>query len=248
MKKLLAAIRFLTILPIPRAWGGEDNQAGNLAGSPAYFPVVGVLLGGLTALITWGVLQVIPPLPAAVIVVLLLAAVSGGLHLDGLADSADGFFSSRKPERILEIMRDSQIGSMGALVLIGVLLLKVAGLAVLPDTQIVAAAFFMPVAGRSALTVSMGLLPYVRGQNGLGTVFYQNQHRLTVLGAIIILSGAGWLTFVGPGLAVTAMVLLAILLFARYSRKKIGGATGDTLGAACELAETIVPLGLCGIL
>lgn len=248
MKKLLAAIRFLTVLPIPSARGDEENQAGDLAGSPAYFPAVGILLGGLIALITWGVIQVMPALPAAVIAVLLLAAVSGGLHLDGLADSADGFLSSRKPERILEIMRDSQIGAMGALVLIGVLFLKVAGLSVLPETQMVGAVFLMPPAGRSALTLSMGLLPYVRDRDGLGTAFYQDQHWSAVLAAIVILTGAGWLTFAGAGVAVTVMVLLTILGFAGYSRKIIGGATGDTLGAACEVAETMVPLGLCMIL
>ena len=248
MKKFFAAIRFLTVLPIPSAWGGGENQAENLAGSPIYFPVVGILLGGLIALITWAVIQVMPALPAAVIAVLLLAAISGALHLDGLADSADGFFSSRKPERILEIMRDSQIGTMGALVLFGALFLKVAGLSVLSDIQMVGAVFLMPVAGRSALSISMALLPYARGENGLGTVFYQRQHWQTVPAAILILTGAGGLTFAEAGLAVAAAVLLAILLVARYIRKQIGGATGDTLGATCEVAETIAPLVLCAAL
>lgn len=112
MNSFLAALRFLTILPIP---GRRGHAPDDLRRSLWSFPLVGLLLGGMTGGIFWAVGPYLPPPIAAVLAVLVLLSWSGGLHLDGVADCGDAFFSSRSRERMLEIMRDSRIGAMGVI-------------------------------------------------------------------------------------------------------------------------------------
>jgi len=92
MKRLVAAIRFLTILPLPGRWGTEEAD---LAGSVVFFPIVGLLIGAVVAALAFGLVHILPPAVVSVLIVIALAAVSGGLHLDGLSDTADGFLSAR---------------------------------------------------------------------------------------------------------------------------------------------------------
>jgi len=241
MRRLLAAVRFLTILPVPGTCGcGEDD----LARSVPFFPVVGVLIGALVSALAFGLGQVLPPLPAAVLIVIALLTVSGGLHLDGLSDTADGFLSSRKRDRMLEIMRDSHVGAMGVIAIVCVLLLKVAALASLPSETAWRCVFLMPLAGRCALVVSMAILPYARPEGGLATVFYGRRPKAEAVFSVAALAGAGWLLLGEAGLIAAAASLALVFLFAAYTRRKIGGATGDTLGAACELAEIAPALAL----
>jgi adenosylcobinamide-GDP ribazoletransferase len=140
----MAALRFLTVIPLPGKIGTSEEE---LAHAVPFFPIVGLLLGCMAVPVAKIVFILLPPLPAALLTVLLLLGFSGGLHLDGLADTADGFFSARSTERMLEIMKDSSIGTMGAIALILVLLLKTACLASLND-HILSAVFLMPLAGR----------------------------------------------------------------------------------------------------
>ena len=239
MKRFLAAVRFLTILPVPGRFGSAEAD---LARSVPFFPIVGLLIGGLAAALALGLSEALPQLPAAVLVVVALAVSSGGLHLDGLSDTADGFFSSREPQRILEIMRDSHAGPMGVVAIVCVLLLKAAALASVPPADLWRAAFLMPVAGRCAVVVMMAVLPYVRPEGGLGSVFYRSRTPAVWLWALLVLCAAGYLVGGPPGLAAGAISLAAALLFAEYARRKIGGATGDTLGAVCEIAEVVPAL------
>ena len=109
MKRFLAAIQFLTILPLPRGLCPDERALG---GSLPFFPVVGLGIGAAVALIDRGLGSLFPVGVTSVLAVILLIAASGGLHLDGLADTADGFFSSRPRERIFEIMRDNRTGPM----------------------------------------------------------------------------------------------------------------------------------------
>ncbi|MBI4831219.1 MAG: adenosylcobinamide-GDP ribazoletransferase [Candidatus Lindowbacteria bacterium] len=110
VKSFIAALRFLTIAPIPARWA---NEAEYLSRSVPLFPIVGLLIGAAIVTADFGMNLLFPSLLANGITVVALVAVSGGLHIDGLADTADGFFSSRPRERILEIMRDSRTGPMG---------------------------------------------------------------------------------------------------------------------------------------
>jgi len=239
---LAAALRFLTLLPLPGRLGSSEAE---LAHAAPFFPLVGLLLGCIAAPAAQILFHLLPPLPAAVLLTFLLLAFSGGLHLDGLADTADGFFSARSSERMLEIMKDSCIGTMGAAALIVILLLKIACLASLSADKLLAAAFLLPVAGRAAILLLMALLPYAR-EGGLGSLFAVYFHSgagwIASSGGFLLLTWAAYAAAGPSGLTVVLAVLLLTFLFALLCRSKIGGATGDTLGAACELAEAAAAL------
>jgi len=236
MRRFLAAIRFLTILPLP---GARGTAEADLAGSTPFFPLVGLLLGTGGAAVAWTLSLATPPLVTSAVIVIVLVSFSGGLHMDGLSDTADGFFSSEPRARILEIMRDSQIGAMGVMAVVGVLLVKFAALASLPPADLWRAVFLIPLAGRSALVVQMAVLRSIR-PNGLGALFSKARPRLSAICAVAVLALAGWALAGTCGLGAASLCVLTALGFARYCYWKIGGATGDTYGAGCEIAE-IVP-------
>jgi adenosylcobinamide-GDP ribazoletransferase len=235
MKPLLAAIRFLTILPVPGAWGTAEED---LARSVPWFPLIGLLLGAAAAGLAWVMSCTAPPMLAAAAIVCVLLGFSGCLHLDGLADTADGFLSSRPRQRILEIMKDSHIGAMGVIAIACVLLLKFAAMASLSAAALWPAVLVMPLAGRCAIVVQMALLPYAR-PDGLGAIFYQRQSRWAAVWAAGVLAAVGLGILGWRGLAVWAVCMAVTAAFSVYAYRKIGGATGDTFGAVCEIVEAV---------
>jgi adenosylcobinamide-GDP ribazoletransferase len=240
MHSLLAAIRFLTIVPIPGDWGTADDD---LARCVPWFPVIGLLLGAVAAAVAWGLSLVAPPMVAAALIVVLLLSFAGCLHLDGLADTADGLLSSRPRERALEIMKDSHIGAMGVIAIVCVLLLKFASLASLPLSSLWPAVLLMPLAGRCAIVVSMALLPCAR-PDGLASVFYRRSARWAAVWAIGVLAAVAW-GILGPrGLIVAAACITVALAVSAYVYRKLAGATGDTFGAVCEIVEIVPALTL----
>ncbi|MGO8690727.1 MAG: adenosylcobinamide-GDP ribazoletransferase [Thermoguttaceae bacterium] len=241
MKRLLAAIRFLTIVPLPGTWGTAESD---LAGSVPFFPVVGLLLGAAAAALAWALGHVAPQLVAAALLLVAMMSFSGCLHLDGLSDTADGFLSCRDRERILEIMRDSHAGAMGLITVVAVLLVKFAALASLAPASLWPAAGLMPLAGRAAICMHLALLPPAH-PDGLGALFSRDRHVAAALGAMALLAVAAT-ALLGParGLTLAAACLAVTLLLAAYVYRKLGGATGDTLGAACEIVEVVPALGL----
>jgi adenosylcobinamide-GDP ribazoletransferase len=240
MKPLLAAIQFLTIFPIPSHFQAGEKE---LRQSVICFPIVGLILGGVLAVLDYGVCRLFPPLPANVVMVILMLTISGCFHMDGLADTADGFLSSRPRERILEIMKDSRVGPMGVIAIVCVLALKIAALFSVPGLLHWRVVLLMPLAGRCTLVLGMKAVPYARTQGGLVSVFGRPSWP-AVIAAISILPAAAWLVLDMPGLAITGSIFLMTILFSLWCRNKIGGFTGDTLGAACEIAE-ILPALIC---
>lgn len=236
MKAMLAAVGFLTIFPVPLA---ERERTTRLNESVAFFPVVGLLIGLVVATLDSVFRVFAPPLLASALIVVALAAVSGGLHLDGLADTADGFFSSRPREKILEIMRDSRTGPMGVTAIVCVVLVKFAAISSIGADTRWMSILLIPFAGRCALVIMLNLLPYARSQGGLATPFRREPSVNAVMWTAGILVVLGYLTLGSSGLAVAASSLAGTLLFAACSHLKIRGYTGDTLGATCEIAETI---------
>ncbi len=239
MRPFLAALQFLTICPVPERFrAGKAELEKALSG----FPLVGLIIGSLLSLLDAGLRHLFPLLLASVILVIVLMLTSGALHCDGLADTADGFFSSQPRERILEIMKDSRTGPMGVMAIISVLMLKVAALTAVPAPARWWALLLTPLAAYSAIILNVVLLPYARPEGGLGGIFGKHHSIRHAVGAALIVFVVGWLAGGTPGLIAGAGALVAGLLFAAYSYRKIGGYTGDTLGAVHELSGIIPAL------
>lgn len=239
MKPLLAAIQFLTVIPFPKSFVGGEKE---LEKCVPYFPIIGLLIGIIIAAFDHGIGFVIPPLPVSVITAIAMTCISGGLHMDGLADSADGFFSARPRDKILEIMRDSRTGVMGVIAVVFVIILKVSLLMSLFPSYRFGIILLMPLAGRCSLVMMMRTLPYVRYEGGLATAFGKGRSWLNVLWSSAFLLAMGWIAEHELGLVASVLSLLAAALFLVYCFRKIGGYTGDTLGAVCEITEIIPAL------
>jgi adenosylcobinamide-GDP ribazoletransferase len=233
--RLWAAIGFLTILPLPAFCRQTEDD---LPRSVPLFPVMGIFIGGVVGGCTYLTSGLLPPVVAVVVYVILLAIVHGGLHVDGLADTGDGFFSHRKTERILEIMRDTHIGTYGSLTLVSVLALKVAGLASMPASMWVKALFLAPVAGRCSMVLMLVMLPSARS-DGMGVLFKRGRSFWEVLWALSVLLVAAWLLLQWRGLVAAGAVLVLNVAFMLMCQCRIKGFTGDTLGALSELSEAL---------
>ena len=239
---LAEAIRFLTALPLPGRSSGDPRQ---LAAAVSAFPAVGLLIGG-TGMVAGMLAQWLWGAPLhAVAVVLCWALVTFGLHLDGVADTCDALFSWRSRERKLEIMRDSRIGTMGAVGLVAVLLLKIGALISLGDGWWLGA-LVAPAWGRWAATHGIFWFPTAR-EEGVGTSFQSLvRGRHYALGTLLVLgltAGVGWL----PGLLAGCAVIPAAHLAARRMTRSLGGLTGDTYGLLSELGETVALLFLVAL-
>ena len=225
-RSLLAAIAFLTRIPV----GGGSFEIG--AGA-ALFPLVGAGVGAAVGGTAYGLAHVVPALVAAGAALAVGALLTGALHLDGLADTADGL-GARSREAALAIMRDHAIGTYGAIALVLDLLVKAAALAALAGRSRVVLEALAAGALSRAVPVVLGLLlPDVR-REGAGAVF-----RVTPGAAVVaVVLGAALAVRAGPLLIVVAAA--AALLVGAWFRRWLGGRTGDTLGAATELVETTV--------
>lgn len=243
MKKLWAELRiagaFLTRLPVA---SGVCMEPCELARSMGLFPAVGLALGlGLALLdVFLGAF-----LPGAVVNGLLLSAlvwVTGALHLDGLADLTDGLAGGRTRQRALEIMKDSRVGALGAVALILALLLKYVSLTSLPAECRAAALVFMPAAGRWIQVMLAGCCRYVRAEGGTGGAFVDHLGLRETSLATGTLTVAALLLFGLKAAVLLPALVLALFVLIRYFEKRLGGVTGDVLGAATELMEILTLL------
>ncbi|EOV6166383.1 MULTISPECIES: adenosylcobinamide-GDP ribazoletransferase [Citrobacter] len=246
MSKLFwAMLSFISRLPVPARWSqGLDFE--HYSRGIVMFPLIGVVLGGLTGLVFMA-LQTWCGIPlAALFAVLTLALLTGGFHLDGLADTCDGIFSARRRERMLEIMRDSRLGTHGGLALIFVLLAKVLVVSelALRGTPMLAALAAACVAGRGTAVLLMYRHRYAR-EEGLGNVFIgkvTGSQTCVTLGLAAILAAV--LLPGMRGVAALVVTMVAIFILGQLLKRTLGGQTGDTLGAAIELGELIFLLAL----
>ncbi len=239
MRKLLAAFGFLTILPVP---GSSNSAPQTLCASGAFFPLVGIVIGGAVGALAWLLGLVLPQSVSALLVVIAMWAISGGLHTDGLSDTADGFFSSKPRQRVLEIMKDSQIGAMGAVAIVVAILAKVICLGAMDPVLLWRSAALAPVAGRCAMLVGMVVLPPANPGSGLGALFLARRSWAEAVGAAIVAGVCGYALLGWAGAVAAGASIAVVLLFCIKCYRKIGGATGDTMGASCELAEIAVLL------
>jgi cobalamin 5'-phosphate synthase/cobalamin synthase len=242
MRRLLHAVAFLTRLPVP---GAPIAGAADVGRAAPFFPAAGALLGGLLALAARALAPRVPPLPLAALLVALLAALTGALHLDGLADTADGFGGGRTRDDVLRIMRDHAIGAYGATALALVLVVDVTLLAALLERgRAVPALVVAPALARWVPVPLSRLLPYARPGGGLGASVTDHGSRLGLAGATALAVGVAVGVAGSAGLIALAAVALFALAHGLACRRRIGGVTGDTLGAGVELAQAVALLVL----
>ncbi|MHA6126048.1 adenosylcobinamide-GDP ribazoletransferase [Pseudomonas fluorescens group sp. PF-1] len=234
------ALQFLSSLPV-RLPGMPAPQ--ELGRSLLFYPLVGLLFGGILWGLNWLMLGA-PLLLHAALLLTVWVLLSGALHLDGLADSADawlGGFGDR--ERTLTIMKDPRSGPMAVVTLVLVLLLKFAALLALIEQQHALALIIVPLLGRSALLGLFLTTPYVRA-GGLGQALADHLPRSA---GKQVLAVSGLACVLIAGLSGFFAVVLAVVLFAwlrRVMLRRLGGTTGDTAGALLELLEVAMLVGL----
>ena len=230
MAGLLAAFQFLTLAPIKR--GFDSREIGQ---ATAFFPLVGLVIGGCLLGLNYLLGLVLPASLVRVFVLAALVVLSGGLHLDGLADTFDGMAGHRTSEQRLQIMRDSRIGGFGAMALALFLLIEYLALAALPAEHFPFALLAAPVISRWAMVDAILAHPYARA-DGLGTPFKNHVTWLQFWIATLITLAVAVGFFRIAGLVAMAFAWLVFTLAAQYFRSQLKGLTGDTYGAINEIA------------
>jgi adenosylcobinamide-GDP ribazoletransferase len=233
VSSLAAAVAFLTRIPT----GGKRFEVG--AGA-AFFPVVGAAVGAAVGATAFGLAQVIPSLAAAGIALLLGALLTGALHLDGLADTADAL-GARSREGALAIMRDHAIGTYGVAALALDLVVKSAALATLAGrSRVVLEALAAGALSRAVPVVLALALPAVRA-DGAGAAFR------VAPGAAIVAAVLAAALAIPADVLLVAVAAAVTLVSGAWLQRWLAGRTGDTLGAAVELAETAVLVAAAGL-
>jgi adenosylcobinamide-GDP ribazoletransferase len=235
MRTLRIAFGLMTTLPFPLP---EDWAAGDSGRASLWYPFVGLVVGALTWLAWKGTLLLFPPLVAGIVTLVVWVALTGGLHLDGLADCCDGLFASLAPERRLEIMKDPHMGAFGVIGLILILFLKAAVLASLTPGSSLGLLLAASLARWCILPA--GLMPLAR-PSGLGADFRLGfRGSFIIPGAILpfllaVLAGPRGVLACFAGVGAAAFVLW-------LAKSRIGGVTGDVFGMIVEIVETVVLL------
>lgn len=233
------AVSFLTIIPMPSS-STETVNFEDFARSFAFFPLVGLLIGLICSLFYLLSHQWMPDLLTAVWITTLLTFLTRGLHLDGLADLADGVGGGYTAERRLQIMKDSRIGAFGSMALVLAILFKVSGLYALLETDNWHPILLVPMFSRLSMVLTAFKSPYARSEGGLGKAFVEpmtiHQPLAAMISTIVIALFASpvWL------LAYLSGAVCCSLTIRVASRKWLGGVTGDVLGAANEFCEIIL--------
>jgi adenosylcobinamide-GDP ribazoletransferase len=203
----------------------------------ACFPLIGLLIGALAAALHYLASFIFAGAVCDLIAIIFLIVITGNMHGDGLMDTADGFFSGKPRERILEIMHDSRVGAHGVMAGAGLLLTKFVLLGQVPASLKGLALLVVPVLGRWAQVYGATMYPYVSGSSGTG--FFVNQLGRREIGLASAFTLGAAMLLLGPlrGLGAAGSAFVAAMLVAQFSKQRIGGVTGDVLGAMNEFAE-----------
>ena len=237
LRGLVSALRTLTVLSVP----GRDAE--RMSSSLPWFPLAGLLMG----LVLYGLAELcvrITAWPAGTAVVLVAAGIilTRGLHMDGLADWADGFGGGSDRDRILRIMKDSHIGSFGVSAVAVGIVAKYACLGRLLETGHLTPIILAYIVSRTAQVDLMTAQPYARPEGGTAAAFVATAafyHLLAAAGgALVLIFALDGLQWFGPAMLVTGLIISRFFGF--WSRRRIGGITGDVVGACSELVETAV--------
>jgi adenosylcobinamide-GDP ribazoletransferase len=258
----LTAVQFLTRLPVPRL----DFQPDWLPGSARYFPLVGVLVGLISIGVWWLAGAVFPPIVAVGIMIAASLLSTGAFHEDGFADVCDGFGGGRTRDAVLSIMKDSRIGAYGAIGIGMMLALKWAVLISLPRSALPLTVVSAHMVSRWCATGLIWRLPYVRADSEAkskplaGSLSAGGWFMSGVLGVMGVLGTVGLLPMMWPGnpvaggaspqvlLSALALAMACAALAGAHFKARLGGYTGDCLGAAQQLSELVFLLAILACL
>jgi adenosylcobinamide-GDP ribazoletransferase len=215
-----------------------------LGKATAFFPLAGLLLGGILAGLNWVFNLFLPPAIVNVILIVALVGLTGAMHLDGFADTCDGMAGHKPVEERWKVMRDSRTGAFGVVGIALLLITKYVVLNSIPANVMIPTLLLFPVVSRWAMVHLIFTFKYARPQ-GLGTA-YKNATRwpqfITATILTLAIAGALWPLFTFTGFLVIAGVLLTATVLGFYFRYKFAGQTGDTYGASNEVSEVIALL------
>lgn len=264
LRACIAAFQFLTRLPIPVQIDYTDRV---FQRSVIFYPLAGFVIGLLLLLAGEGLSLVLPEMPAAVLLLGFWVVLTGGLHLDGLMDTADGILSHRPREQMLEIMKDSRVGAMGVIVCALHMLLKFSLLYTLLGTGGMGGMYFLlaivPIWSRWFMVAAIQGWPYARQSSGLGNFFRGvTKWHVTMSVLVALFTTTLLVVMFSTWLADSSVISFSLIydltiifsfaigtsligwLLATYISRKLGGLTGDTYGALNELLETLLLLGI----
>ena len=246
---LLAAIRFLTSIPLP--WGREASRE-EFVRSVGYYPVVGLLIGLILAGLCWLLGLFLPSAVVNMLLIVALVVISGALHLDGFVDTCDGIGGHKTPEERWQVMRDSRVGGFGVIGACCLLLVKYISLNSVPQPLLMMTLVLMPVISRWAMVYAIFAYPSAR-PSGLGKERKQaTDCPRFILATLITLALAIGLArlanityFYLAGPAIMLGIWVIVIAMGAYFKRKFYGLTGDTYGAINEVAEVCVLILVC---
>jgi adenosylcobinamide-GDP ribazoletransferase len=236
IKRFALMIQFLTRIPLPVKLSPTVEDYGKgLVFAPEVGLIVGLVLAGAYYVLSF----IFPAFMASVLVVITYIFLTGGLHLDGLGDTFDGLLSNRSREKVLEIMRDSRVGIHAVLAVVSLILINVGLISALDKSFAITVLVLAPAAGRVGPLIGSGISSYARSGEGLGKSFIDHcRVKDSIIGSIIYI-----LVFLAIGglnmLPLSFFSIITAFLLTKYFTAKIGGTTGDILGAICELNQTL---------
>ncbi|MCH8869085.1 MAG: adenosylcobinamide-GDP ribazoletransferase [Chloroflexi bacterium] len=234
MNSLRLAIGFMSILPVaPR------DTPMQLASARAYFPLVGLILGGILAVLDLVLRPVLPALLLSTVLVTALIVLTRALHMDGFMDSCDALLGGFTRERRLEILKDPHVGAFAVIGVVVLLLIQVTALADIPDHTRAFVLVLFPCLARWGILLSMDLFPYVRHQ-GLGTAFQSGRRAWQLALGFVTALAAGVLLVGVMGIVLMALASAVAWGLGWWASSLLGGVTGDIYGAINEVSEAAV--------
>lgn len=244
IKGFLTALQFLTIIRAAKDPGITGEKLGR---SMACFPLVGLLLGLILVAVRYTFGYILSPSIVDILVIATLVVITGALHLDGFADTVDGLTGGKDREKTLAIMRDSRIGSFAVAGLVLFLMLKIFALREVPPEMKNRVLLLMPVLGRWA-TVQLAFgFTYARSGPGTALAFTRFAGKREYVIATLITAVISLGLFRLQGAIILLVIALFTLLFGLFFQRRLGGVTGDIMGAACEINEVVTLLAIGGI-
>ena len=237
MKNFLLMIQFFTRLPINIQLDVDEKD---FSKGSIFFPLVGLIIGSINAFAYYMLSFIFNVSISIVLVMLINVLITGALHIDGLADTCDGIFSSRKKENMLEIMKDSRIGTNGSVAIFFDLILRILLLCSISKNSRILALVLASVISRTMLVFLCYISKYARPEGGMGNLFIGKVEIKNVLLTLFFSIALSCLFLKYFGIIIIVFCVIFSWLFSKYITSKLGGITGDILGAGNELCEIII--------